>query len=200
MCRIITILLFCFSTLNGLDMNFNPVLKSVVIPGWGEKTLKYHKRARLFSNMELSLWISCIGVYTYSHHSKEQYKTFASRHAGVYARNKDHKYWVDIGNYINLDSHNTEHLRWRYFDEIYSENENWEWDSSSNMKKFEKMRIRSDYYSKSGEYILGAILLNHIISAIDTIYLMNLNKKSLISFYPIINKNYNAIGLKIVFL
>ena len=34
------------------------------------------------------------------------------------------------------------------------------------MKKFEKMRIESDMLSKYGEYVIGVITLNHIVSAI----------------------------------
>ena len=199
MYRIIIILLFCFPRLFGLENKTNAMLKSFIVPGWGEKILKYEKRAKIFSNIELSLWISCIGSYTYSYHQKKQYQSFASKHAGVYAKNKDHKYWVDIGNYIDLESHNSEHLRWRYFDEIYSEKSDWEWDSISNMKKFENMRILSDYLSKSGEYIIGTIFLNHILSALDTLYLINLNKVNSITFFPIIKQDYNAIGLMVVF-
>ena len=53
------------------------------------------------------------------------------------------------------------------------------------MKKFEKMRIKSDYYKKAGEYILGATILNHIISAIDVIYLSKVKE---LSFLPKIDK------------
>ena len=76
----------------------------------GEHALEENKRSRLFSNIELSLWTACLGAYTYSHHSMLQYKSFAVEHAGVFSSGKDKKYWVDIGNYIDIENHNSEHL------------------------------------------------------------------------------------------
>ena len=189
---IISLAFILFS--HGKVLCINPVLKSIIVPGWGEHVLKEKKRSRLFSNIELSLWSACLGAYTYSHHSMLKYKSFAVEHAGVLSSGKDKKYWVDIGNYIDIENHNSEHLRWRYFDEIYDENDSWYWDNIDNMKKFESMRIKSDYYAKTGEYIIGAIVLNHIISAIDTFYLLRLNN---ITFLPIITNGVNEISLQI---
>ena len=62
------------------------------------------------------------------------------------------------------------------------------------MKKFESMRIRSDYFAKTGEYILGAIVLNHIISAIDTYYLLRVKN---ITFFPTIINGVNEISLRV---
>ena len=87
-------------------------------------------------------------------------------------------------------------MRWRYFDELYDESDGWFWDNMDNMKKFESMRIRSDYFSKTGEYIIGAIVLNHIISAIDTYYLLRVND---ITIFPIITNEVNEISLIISF-
>ena len=61
------------------------------------------------------------------------------------------------------------------------------------MKKFEKMRIESDMYAKYGEYILGVITLNHIISAINSLYLSRLNQN--IQFKPNIGSNRAEIEL-----
>ena len=172
----------------------NPVLKSSLIPGWGEAVLENNKRARLFSSIELSLWTACLATYTASFHQMLQYQSFAVEHAGVDADNKDHKYWVDIGNYIDIDQHNSEHLRWRYLDEIYDESDRWLWDNKNNMKNFESMRIRSDMLAKTGEYVIGAIIMNHLLSAIDTLYLLRLKKENDVTIIPIINEsNYGLM-------
>ena len=178
----------------GKPFELNPVLKSSLIPGWGEAVLENNKRARLFSSIELSLWTACLATYTASYHQMLQYQSFAVEHAGVDADNKDHKYWVDIGNYIDLDQHNLEHLRWRYLDEIYNESDYWLWDNKNNMKNFESMRIRSDMLAKTGEYVIGAIIMNHLLSAIDTLYLLRLKKENDITIIPIIQEsNYGLM-------
>ena len=173
----------------GKPFELNPVLKSSLIPGWGEAVLENNKRARLFSSIELSLWTACLATYTASYHQMLQYQSFAVEHAGVDADNKDHKYWVDIGNYIDIDQHNSEHLRWRYLDEIYDESDCWLWDNKNNMKNFESMRIRSDMLAKTGEYVIGAIIMNHLLSAIDTLYLLRLKKENDVAIIPIIRES-----------
>ena len=184
---ILTFILSSFAM--GKPFELNPILKSTLIPGWGEAVLENNKRARLFSSIELSLWTACLATYTASYHQMLQYQSFAVKHAGVDADNKDHKYWVDIGNYIDLDQHNSEHLRWRYLDEIYSESDHWLWDNKNNMKNFESMRIRSDMFAKTGEYVIGAIIMNHLLSAIDTLYLLRLKKENDVAIIPIIRES-----------
>ena len=178
----------------GKPFELNPVLKSAIIPGWGEYIIEKNKRARLFSFIEFSLWTTCLATYTFSYHQMLQYQSFAVEHAGVDTDNKDHKYWVDIGNYIDLEQHNSEHLRWRYLDEIYNETDSWDWDTKSNMKNFESMRIRSDMLAKTGEYIIGAIIMNHILSAIDTLYFIRLKKVNEVAVIPMIGEyNYGLM-------
>ena len=191
--RLIITFILC-SVAMGKPFELNPVLKSSLIPGWGEAVLENNKRARLFSSIELSLWTACLATYTASFHQMLQYQSFAVEHAGVDADNKDHKYWVDIGNYVDIDQHNSEHLRWRYLDEIYDESDRWLWDNKNNMKNFESMRIRSDMLAKTGEYVIGAIIMNHLLSAIDTLYLLRLKKENDVTIIPIINEsNYGLI-------
>ena len=72
-------------------------------------------------------------------------------------------------------------------------------ETLKSMKKFEKMRIKSDFFSKNGEYIIGTIILNHILSTIDTLYLLNLKKNQNITLIPVISKYYSKINLIINF-
>ena len=199
MCKRIILLLLISGFLKGENFELNPILKSALIPGWGEKVLDDNKRARFFSTIELSLWTTCLATYTFSYHQMLQYQSFAVEHAGVNTGNKDHKYWVDVGNYIDMEHHNSEHLRWRYIDELYSEPDNWNWDSKGNMKKFESMRIRSDKLAKTGEYIIGGIVMNHILSAIDALYLIRSNKVESITIIPMLDNDNYGLMLKLRF-
>ncbi len=197
----IKIILFLFiSLLNGQNIIIHPFIKSAILPGWGETSLNSKKRAYTFSFIELSLWTSYLGAYSFSFNQKRQYETFAAEHAGVNINGKNHSYWVDIGNYIDMGQHNAEHLRWRLIDEVYDqEDDKWTWDSKENMKKFETMRINSDMLLKTSEYILGAITLNHILSSIDSLYLSRLKREKEFSFYPLIGIYKNGLQLIIIF-
>ena len=186
---------FIFS--NNEIYGIHPSLQSVFIPGWGQTTLKNKKHANTFISIEFALWTAYLGSYTFSKHQKNQYQSFAANHASVNPKNKNHNYWVDIGNYIDIDHHNEEHLRWRNFDQLYAEEDSWYWDSNHNMEKFENMRINSDLMKKNCKYILGAIPLNHIISAIDSLYLLRSLEGNKITFSPFFGKQQTGLRLLI---
>ncbi len=193
----ITFIIILLTTLNRLyavNKTIHPAVKSAFLPGWGESSLSKQSQSRFFNLLELTLWSTCLGFYKFSNHHKLQYQTYAAKYAGANRENKSHKYWVDIGNYLNLENHNAEHLRWRQIDDIYNSDYDWNWESQKHMKKFEKMRIRSDKLAKYGEYTIGIITLNHIISAINSLYLSKLSDN--VKIYPSIEKEEIKIELK----
>ena len=71
--KIIILILVFISFTKGENYQISPVVKSFIVPGWGEKVLQNTSRARLFSNIELSLWTVCIGTYTFSFHQMLKY-------------------------------------------------------------------------------------------------------------------------------
>ena len=196
---IIIIIFFVSLLLHAKDNGIHPFIKSAIIPGWGEKSLGKTDRARFFLTTEISLWTICFGTYTFADHTKRKYTAYAAKHAGINTRGKSHKYWVDIGNYIDSEAHNSEHLRWRDFDELYGEENSWKWDSPSSMEKFEDYRIKSDILFKTGSYVIGAIVLNRIISSIDVLYLLNIENIKNISFYPAITREYFGLQFMLTF-
>ena len=181
------------NNVRAVNRTIHPLVKSALIPGWGESSLSKPSQAQFFNLLELTLWSTCFGFYKFSNHKKLQYQSYAAKYAGINGKNKSHKYWVDIGNYLNLESHNAEHLRWRQIDDLYDFDYDWNWESQKHMKKFEEMRIRSDKLEKYGEYTIGIITLNHIISSINSLYLSRLNNN--VRFYSFIEKGKIKIEL-----
>ena len=180
---ILLIFLYGLSFSKTLD----PVLKSAILPGWGQSELGEKKKEKLFTIFEFSALAACFASYGVSKHIQYNFKTFAANHANVKNFDNDRQFWVDIGNYINPDSHDNEHLRWRENDKLYRNNSLWNWDSYDNMKKFEKLRIKSDFLDRQGKFIAGAILLNHIISAIDALYIKNIKQQNSIELTSSMN-------------
>lgn len=168
------------------NQRLSPVVKSFLIPGWGEKALGNPARSKGFFLSEAALWLSTAGTFTAAEAEERKYIAFAADHAGVDISGKAHDFWVDIGNYEDRDAYNAEHLRFRENDALYSLDKewNWSWDDSENRKKFEGMRIRGDRLSKATSFLLGGIVLNHIISAIDAAYLQNLQHGAKVSISP----------------
>ena len=98
--------------------SINPFYKSVLIPGWGESSLGYKDKSKFFIITETVIGLSCISLHKIAEMKENEYILFAYENANA-KKIRNHEYWVDIGNYIDIDTHNDEHLRWRYFDELY---------------------------------------------------------------------------------
>jgi len=195
--RKIILILFC-----GLSFSqtlSNPIFKSSVFPGWGQKELGNKKHHKIFLITEVSLLLTCFTSYGFSKHLEYKFQSYASQHAGLRSKGKDRQFWVDIGNYLNTQMHNEEHLRWREHDALYESNDLWNWDSDKSMKKFEKIRIKSDQLAINGKFIAGAILVNHIISAIDALYLKRINSISTVRVVPLIASKNSRLELLITF-
>jgi len=174
----------------------NPVIQSALIPGWGQKSLNYPKRARLYSYIESGLFLSILGTTTYSNILKKNYAAFAAEHANVSSGSKSHKYWVDIGNFDSVTDYNDEHLRNREMDDLYPDNLkwSWEWDTNGNRNTFETKRILSDQMKLAASFGMGAVVLNHVISAIDALYLKRVTQKKEISVLPYQQLETDGIG------
>ena len=93
----------------------------------------------------------------YSNEIKRNYIAFASDHAFVNSRDKDHEFWVDIGNYNSVIEYNDEHLRNREAKDLYPLNSNWywKWDSIENRNSFESKRILSDKLKLVSTFAVG---------------------------------------------
>ena len=168
---------------------FSPVVKSLVLPGWGEYSLDNQIRGRIFVLSETVLLLAILGSYSVAQRQETEYKAYAAEHAGIDPIGKDRQFWVDIGNYSSLFAFNEEHLRWRDFNALYEDNDTWSWtwDSSNNRERFENMRIASDSWRLRGSFLIGGVVLNHIVSAIDALYLSKISNIQ----ETVVSPNYN---------
>jgi len=171
----------------------HPIVKSLMIPGWGEASMGHQKSSRLFIHTEFILMISCVSAYKIGDMKQNEYIAFANEHAG--AKNiSDHRYWVDIGNYNSNQAFDEEHLRMRDGKEGQWSLYPWFWEGGDGYRKrFEKMRIDSDKLLFTGKFIIGGIILNHIVSGINTLYLTRLEKNKSYSISPIIELHNNDL-------
>ena len=168
---------------------FSPVVKSLVLPGWGEYSLDNQIRGRIFVLSETVLLLAILGSYSVAQRQEKEYKAYAAEHAGIDLIGKDRQFWVDIGNYSSLFTFNEEHLRWRDFNALYEDNDTWawSWDSSNNRERFENTRIASDSWMLRGSFLIGGVVLNHIVSAIDALYLSKISNIQ----ETVVSPNYN---------
>ena len=179
---------------NSLD----PVIKSFLVPGWGQNELGYKSRSKKYIYVEVGILLSLYTSSKYSNEIKRNYIAYAAKHAGIVATGKDREYWVDIGNFNTLNDYNSEHLRNREVGELYPQTQkwNWNWDTSKNRKYFESRRIQSDKMKLFSTFAIGGLFLNHFVSSIDALYLKRLSTSKSFSIKPYIVKKDMLVGYK----
>jgi len=173
--KFIYILIFILCFLNGQSQK-STMVKSFLLPGWGQLNEANYSSAKQFFVQDGILWLSFLGSVWTSNFYKESYITFARENAGIDLYNMDLQMAVDVGNYSNLEEFNENKQRRREFNFVLDENDErnyWQWDSELNREKFEQMRINSGLSQKAGRFIIGGLIANRIISAIHVKYIQN---------------------------
>ena len=147
-------------------------LYSLILPGLGEKYAGANKKAQFFFATEITLWLGYTGFVTYRDWRKDDYKTYAASHAGVELEGKSDSYFVDIGNYDSIYEYNAAKLRQRNLPDYYRDIEQyyWNWENEAHRHKFDQLRISADNANNRATFVVGAILANHVISAIDAVW------------------------------
>ena len=155
-------------------------LLSLLLPGAGEYYSGDRKMATLFFGTEVVLWSAYVLLNWYGDLKADDYTLYAIAHAGVNPYKKDHEFYVDIEAYDNLIAYNDAMLQERRFDDMYPENElyDWSWDSETSIRQFERMRLKSDRFKNTGALMIGGVVLNHLVSGVNA---MRIAKKSSVS-------------------
>jgi hypothetical protein len=144
---------------------------SLVLPGAGEYYAGSQKTGWFFLGNEIALWCGYGAFRTYGDWKKEDYRLFAAVHAGVDLSGKGHAYFVDVENYSNLLIFNDAKLQQRSPQAMYPEDKihSWNWDSDASRLRFKSLRLSSDRAYSRSLIVVGAIVVNHIVSGIDAI-------------------------------
>ena len=185
----IFLLTFFYSSLCFGSLPLHPIAKSFLMPGSGERDLGYHKSSKFFMQSEVLLFTACYSAFKTSDLIERKYISYASKHAGA-TTPIDERYWTDIGNYDTNNDFDSEHLRMRDSKEGQWSDHPWDWQSDHiKRKKFENMRIKSDKYFLVGKFLVGGVIMNHIISSINTLYILRINEDNTLSLKPSIQKS-----------
>jgi len=144
---------------------------SLAVPGLGEYYAGSKKMGTIFLCAEIALWTGYFAFQTYGDWKKSDYKQYAMAHAGIQSKGKNHQYFVNIEHYDHIRAYNEAKLQQREPEAVYPENEEyaWHWDQTGSRLKYEQMRVSSDRAYSGAVLMIGAIVVNHIVSSIDAI-------------------------------
>jgi len=165
---------------------------SLLVPGAGEYYAGSKKWATVFAVSELTLWTTFTAFRMYGNMKRDDARLFAAAHAGIDLSGKDDRYFVNIENFMSLGDYNAFKLKQRDLNALYPEDEThaWQWDSETSRRRYERMRVASDRAYSRSTIVVAAVILNHLVSGVDAIRVMNqresLSEKNLqVGFVPL---------------
>lgn len=144
-------------------------LYSLLLPGMGELYAEGFSTGKYLLIAEGVLWLGFAAVEIHGNDLRDGARTYAAAHAGLDATGKDDDFYVNIGNFMSLEEYNDKQLRDREPEKLYDplEGYNWLWDSDASRLAFRDQRISSENMYNNQKFIGAAIIVNHIISAIN---------------------------------
>jgi len=155
---------------------------SLLFPGWGQYLTGHKGRATAFLVAEVSLIAAWIGFRVQGEVRQDRYGDYAELFAAVQdARDKSDGYYRNLGRYRSTADYVDDlarDARARFGDDIAqreayvaarrpSADEAWQWASQAHRETFVEMRKASRSAFHRADQMIGVILLNHVLSAVD---------------------------------
>lgn len=150
------------------------IIYSLLLPGMGELYADAYDSGIYFTIADGALWGTYIGMNIYGNWQRDRYISYAQVNAGINTNGKDENYYATIGEYLSIDQFNDEKAFERNFSEMYNtETSFWKWNSSEDRKTYRSMWVSSEQTFNDLRFVVGALLLNRVISAINAVRLVS---------------------------
>ncbi len=142
---------------------------SLLLPGMGELYAEGFSSGKYFLIAEGALWLGYAAVEIHGNDLRDGARSYAVAHAGVDGTGKDDDFYVDIGNFMTLEEYNEKRLRDRELERVYdpAAGYSWRWDADASRMTYKDQRIASENMYNNRKFIGIAILVNHVVSAIN---------------------------------
>jgi hypothetical protein len=156
------------------------IIYSLLLPGMGELYANNYSSGIYFTITEGALWATYIGMNIYAGNKKDNYKAYATANASVDTDGKDEAFYATISEYNSLESFNNQKALERNFSDMYnSEFYYWKWNSNEERRTYRDMWTSSEQTFNDLRFVVGAMLLNRIVSAINAVRLVSAYNKNL---------------------
>ncbi len=153
------------------------MIYSLFVPGMGQLYTKRFDVGKYFLISEAALWVGYASFTVYGNWLLNDAYSYSATHAGVTVGNKarDDNFWVNIANYDNVEEYNNDMLQQGNYDKVYYPGTGFDfyWDNVNDRESYRSDKLAGDRIHNDRLFIVGAILLNHVISAISAIVLTN---------------------------
>jgi hypothetical protein len=150
------------------------ILYSLLLPGMGELYADSYSSGKYFTIADGVLWGVFVGMNAYSNWQEDNYKSYAASQASINPEGKDSDYFTTIGEFSNIDVYNDEKALERNFDKMYDrERFFWKWETTEERKNYRDMWSASEQTNNDLRFVVGALILNRIVSAINAVRLVS---------------------------
>jgi hypothetical protein len=157
------------------------IVYSLLLPGMGELYADSYGSGKYFTIADGILWGTLIGMNAYSGWQEDNYKSYAASNADVINDGvKDEDFYANIGDYTSVYSYNDQKALERNFDEMYDEEVYfWKWNTTNERRTYRDMWNSSETASNNIRFVVGGLILNRVISAINAARLVSSYNKSI---------------------
>jgi hypothetical protein len=166
-------------------------LLSLAVPGLGQYYAGSEGSAKLYIAAEIAIW----GGYFLNSDIKKDYRndylSFAARHAGINPKGKGTYYINALSAYNSSFDYNSRQYQISGSPVLYSGSSMWQWDTDKNRDRFKLIREHELDYENYMKYCIAGAILNHFLSAINASKLV-MNKGREVSSI-MINPNENGL-------
>lgn len=145
------------------------VLYSLLLPGMGELYAGDYGSGKYLTAVEGALWLTLGAVDVHARSLEDDARSFASQHAGFEIDGKNDGYFIDVGNFNSVYDYNEQVLRDRDAYKLYDplSSDYWMWDSELNRSLYRDQRVSSDQMFNNTRFVVAAIAVNHVLSAVN---------------------------------
>ncbi|MDR3628078.1 MAG: hypothetical protein P4L45_14640 [Ignavibacteriaceae bacterium] len=155
------------------------ILYSFLLPGMGELYAGSYSSGKYFTVAEGALWGVYIGMNSYSNWLKNNYKSYAASVGGVNNNNKNSDYYATIGDYTNISEYNDAMSLQQDFNKMLdTKTSYWNWQTTADRKNYRGMWVSGEQANNNLRFVVGALILNRVISAINAARLVTAYNKN----------------------
>ncbi|MBN8706198.1 MAG: hypothetical protein J0L62_10020 [Bacteroidetes bacterium] len=157
------------------------ILYSLAIPGLGEYQLGEKGYLKYFLTTEVVLLIGAYSLDYYSVSLLDNALNFAQNKAGYSGKERSRNFILAMGSYNSLADYNVAMRQERNLSAVFPENDSqyhWEWQNQNDRVKYRENRRTSDLVGYSVPFVLGAVFINHAVSAFNVLRIQRTEPKT----------------------
>ncbi len=143
---------------------------SLLLPGLGEYYAEGFSSGKYFSVAEGLLWLTYATFDIYGSSLRSDSRTFAASRLGIELGNKSDQYFVDLGNFQTSEERDAKRARERDALTLYYNRPGyaWNWGTSDvDRLAYKDQRLKAEEMLNNRKFVVAAIILNHVASAIN---------------------------------